>query len=103
MKYIHFPTLLLHGGLLILARLLLNDYPDGFLVIAGISLASHVVWACISRRSPGLSHLLGCCVQYLVFRFGVIAVSGGAFGLGGGGFALLFYQFALAAPPCWKF
>ena len=97
MKFIHFPTLILHGLLLMLAGLLLNDYTDGFLVIAGLALACHMVWDCISRRSLSLSHLLGCVVQYFVFRFRVITVSIGAFGLGGGELGLFFYQIALGA------
>ena len=97
MKVIHIPTLFLHGGLLVLAGLMLNDYSDGFLLIAGLVLIGHVVLTCVSRRSLSLTHLLGCGFQYLIFRFGLITVGSGAFGLGGGGFALFFYQLALGA------
>lgn len=95
MKYIHFPTLALHGLLLILARLLLNDSHDGFLVAAGLLLAGHVIWSCCSRRSLLPSHLIGCAVQAAFFGLGIIEVSRGPFGLGGGEFGLFFYLIAL--------
>lgn len=95
MKHIHFPTLLLHGLLLVLAKLLMNDIPDGFLWAAGMLLVGHLIWSCVSTRSLAVSHLLGCGIQALVFRFGLIEADNGAFGLGGGGFALFFYLIAL--------
>ena len=92
MKYIHYPTLLLHGALLLLAKLLLGDYQDGFLLTAVILLLGYLILGFVSRRPLSPSHLLGCAIQFLVFRSGLIAATGL-----GSGLALFFYQIALAA------
>ena len=95
MKWIHIPTLVFHGLLLILARLLMNDYADAFLIIAGIALAAHLIWCCCGERNIAPSHLLGCCIQAVVFRLGIISADSGFMGLGGGEFAFFFYNIAL--------
>lgn len=96
MKYIHFPTLALHAALLVLARLLLVHYPDSFLFLGATLLFAHVIWAAMSRRQMAPAYLLGCALQAAAFGFGLIAVSRGSFGLGGGEFARFFYLIALA-------
>ena len=95
MKFIHIPTLIFHGLLLILARLMMNDYADAFLIIAAIALAAHLVWCCCGKGNIAPSHLLGCCIQALVFRLGIITADSGFMGLGGGEFAFFFYNIAL--------
>lgn len=94
MKHIHFPTIALHFFNLILALLTIHDYPGTFLVIGTAVLLAHVVWCLISPRNLSLTHLLGCGIQVIFFTF--FDVRSGAFGLGGGEFARLFYLFALA-------
>lgn len=96
MKYIHFPTLLMHLALLILAAVTINHYHDAFLLISGVILIAHMVWAIRSKKQMAVSYVIGCAVQFAVFYFGLIDVHSGAFGLGGGEFALLFYLLALA-------
>lgn len=91
MKHIHIPTLGMHLGLLLLAAYSINDYPDFFLMVSAAVLITHLVWAVKSKRPMVLSHVIGCGVQLAVFYFGWIDVNSGAFGLGGGEFALLFY------------
>lgn len=95
MQYIHFPTLLFHGGLVLLAQLTINHYHDAFLSIGVLLLVVHAVWAIRSKKWLMPSHLLGCAAQFAVFATGLIEVHSGAFGLGGGEFALFFYQCAL--------
>ena len=94
MKYIHFPTLPLHGLNMILAFALIHEYSDAFLFCAIAVLFVHVSWCCISPKPLTHTHLLGCVLQVLFFS--VFDVHSGAFGLGGGEFALLFYMIALA-------
>ena len=97
MKHIHFPTLALHGVLLVLAQGLLTHYPDAFLLPAIGALVLHLLWCCRSKRPLALSHLLGCAVQGAAFALGIIEVGSRAFGLGGGEFARFFYLLALAS------
>lgn len=94
MKHIHFPTLVLHALNILLAFFTIHDYPGAFLTVGGLLLFIHVIWCCISTRKLTLSHLLGCSIQALFFT--VFDVNSGAFGLGGGEFALLFYLIVLA-------
>lgn len=94
MKYIHFPTLALHALNMILAFALIHDYSDAFLFCSIAVLFVHVIWCCISPKPLTHTHLLGCVLQVLFFS--VFDVHSGAFGLGGGEFALLFYMIALA-------
>ena len=94
MKYIHFPTLAFHGLNMILAFALIHEYSDVFLFCAIAVLIVHVIWCCISPKPLTHTHLLGCLLQALFFA--VFDVNSGAFGLGGGELALLFYMIALA-------
>lgn len=93
MKRIHIPTVIFHGILLLLAKLLLDDYQDGFLLAAGILLAGHLIAAWVCPGSFGFTHLLGCGVQFLAFRLDLIGPFSGL----GSGLSLFFYQIALAA------
>ena len=93
MKRIHYPTLLMHAALLLMAKLMLQHYQDGFLIAAGLLLCVHVICSCFSTRSPLLTHLLGTAIQAAVFAVGVIGIPSNL----GSGLALLFYQIALGA------
>ncbi len=93
MKYIHIPTLALHGGILILASLTLDHYPDTFLALGVPALIGHLIWAIRSKKRLGISHLLGCAAELAIFSLGLIEYSSG--GLSGSEFALFFYQIAL--------
>ncbi|MBQ2921346.1 MAG: hypothetical protein IJE58_09235 [Oscillospiraceae bacterium] len=94
MKHIHIPTLLMHIGLLLLARLTINDHPDLFLGVGLIVLTAHVIWACRSRRDFHTAHTLGMLLTLSAEYFGWVRIRSGAFA--GGGFAWLFYTIALA-------
>lgn len=96
MKHIHFPTLIFHGAMLLFSALTINDYPDAFLP-AAMALILHAIWCARSGRPVAWTHLACCAAQYLVFLTGLIGVNSGAFGLGGGEFALLFHYVNLAA------
>ena len=67
MKYIHFPTLALHGLNMILAFALIHEYSDVFLFCAIAVLIVHVIWCCISPKPLTHTHLLGCLLQALFF------------------------------------
>ena len=95
MKHIHFPTLVLHILIPVLARLTMNTYSDAFLFLAAGLLLAHLLWCCLSSRNLLPSHLLGCLFQAAVFGTGLIQADSGFMGLGGGGFALFFYTIAL--------
>lgn len=97
MKYIHFPTLLYHAALMIFGALTINQYHDAFLPIAGLALLIHAAWCAESKHNLFPSHLLGCIAQFALYHLGIINVHSGAFGLGGGEFALFFYEIAMAA------
>lgn len=90
MKRIHYPTLFMHGVLLVMIRLLSYHYPDGFLVSAGLLLLCHVIWSCMSRRSLLLSHLVGCAMELMIFPTGLLSTAN-APDSPGTGLALLFY------------
>lgn len=94
MKRIHIPTLLMHGVLLVLIRLLSYHYPDGLLVSASVILLCHLVFSCISRRSLFLSHLLGCAMELIVYPTGLLYPTDAPVPLGTG-LALLFYFIGL--------
>ena len=96
MKHLHFPTLLMHLILPALAAVTINHYHDGFLLCALIVLTAHALWSARSARNLLPAHLLGTVLQLALFSLDVIEVHSGAFGLGGGEFALFFYQIALA-------
>lgn len=95
MRYLHIPTLLIHGALLLLAALTINDYPDAFLVAAFLGLAAQLLLSSRRIRTALPCHLFGCAVQFAAFNLDLIRVSSGSFGLGGGGFAELFYLLGL--------
>lgn len=95
MTYIHFPTLLLHAALTILGAMTINQYHDGFLLVAIVLLIAHAIWHARSKHNMFPAHLFGCIAQFLLYHLDVIDVHSGAFGLGGGEFALLFYEFAM--------
>ena len=90
MKRFHFPTLLLHILLLLLARLTLGDYPDFFLGAAIPLLVIHAVWAACSADDFLPAHCMGLCLYTLSQTFGLLPDSLG------GGFAWFFYGIALA-------
>lgn len=95
MTYIHFPTLLLHIGLTVFGAITINHYHDAFLLIAVLILIMHAVWASRSRHKMWPAHLFGCAIQFALYHLDVIDVHSGAFGLGGGEFALFFYEIAM--------
>lgn len=95
MKYIHLPTLLFHAALNLFGVLTINHYPGTFLPIAIVLLIAHAVWYACSKHNMLPAHLLGCTAQFALYQFGIIDVNSGAFGLGGGEFALFFYEIAL--------
>lgn len=96
MTYIHFPTLLLHLALTILGAVTINDYHDGFLLVAIVLLLLHAVWYARSKHNMLPAHIFGCIAQFFLYHLDVIDVHSGAFGLGGGEFALFFYEIAMA-------
>lgn len=95
MKYIHVPTLLFHAALTVFGVLTINDYPGTFLPIAVFALLIHAAWYAESKHNMLPAHLLGCVAQFALYQLGIIHVHSGAFGLGGGGFALFFYEIAM--------
>jgi len=95
MKHLHFPTLLMHLILPALAAVTINHYHDGFLLFALIVLTVHAICCARTERNLLPSHLLGTALQLALFALGAIEVHSGAFGLGGGEFALFFYQIGL--------
>ena len=96
MKTIHLPTLLFHAALAIFGALTINDYPGTFLPIAALALLFHAAWYAESKHNMLPAHLFGCAAQFALYQLGVITVHNGAFGLGGGEFALFFYEIAMA-------
>lgn len=97
----HFPTLLLHLALLFDANLTINNFPGFFLPSALVILIAYFI--CIARRIRAgagwkgilLTFYAGFLLQLWIFESGIIDVNSGAFGLGGGEFALFFYQTGL--------
>ena len=96
MKYTHLPTLLFHAALTLFGALTINQYHDAFLPIAALALLAHAIWYARSKHNMLPAHLLGCAAQFALYQLGVITVHNGAFGLGGGEFALFFYEIAMA-------
>lgn len=100
-RYIHIPTLLFHGLLVLNAAVAINDYSDYFLVSSLIVLVLYcifIVWQIRKNTSPTricYSYTMGALLQYILFSREVIQVHSGAFGLGGGEFALLIYGIAM--------
>lgn len=96
MKYVHLPTLLYHAVLTIFGALTINQYHDAFLPIAGFALLIHAAWYAESKHNMLPAHIIGCAAQFALYQLGIIHVHSGAFGLGGGEFALFFYEIAMA-------
>lgn len=96
MKRFHFPTLIMHILLMVFAALTLNEYPGFFLGGSLFVLLLHIVWVIKIKGSYSTAHGLGLLLQALAQYLEIIRGDSGAFGLGGGGFALFFYNIALA-------
>lgn len=95
MTYIHFPTLLLHIALTIFGAVTINQYHDAFLLVAVLVLLAHAIWYARSKHNMFPAHIFGCITQFFLYHLDVIDVHSGAFGLGGGEFALFFYEIAM--------
>ena len=95
MKYIHFPTLIMHILLIVFAATALNDYPDLFLCVSIPVLILHLIWAFRSTQDFHTAHCVGMILHILAAALGIVRGDSGAFGLGGGGFALFFFNVAL--------
>lgn len=96
MTYIHFPTLLMHIAMAVFGTLTINHYHDAFLLVAVLVLLIHAIWYARSKHSMFPAHVFGCITQYFLYRLDIIDVHSGAFGLGGGEFALFFFEIAMA-------
>ena len=96
MKRFHFPTLIMHILLILFAALALNDYPDLFLGVSLLVLIAHIAWVIEINGHYLTAHGLGIALHALVQHLGIIRGNQGGFGLGGGGFALFFFDIALA-------
>ena len=96
MKRFHFPTLIMHILLMVFAGLTRNDYPDFFLGVSSLVLLAHIAWVIEIKGHYFTAHALGIALHALVQYLGILRGDSGAFGLGGGGFALFFFNIALA-------
>lgn len=96
MKRFHYPTLIMHILLILFAVLALNDYPDLFLGVSLLVLIAHIAWVIEINGHYFTAHGLGIALHTLVQHLGIIRGDQGGFGLGGGGFALFFFDIALA-------
>ena len=94
MKYIHVPTLIIHGLLLVLAGTVIHDYPDFFLGFSILILIFHTGWAIESDRNFLPAHAIGTAVQLLAERLGLLTFAGGFYGMGSE-FGWFFYCIAL--------
>ncbi len=94
MKYIHFPTIILHILILLLARLTINDYPGFFLCCADVLLLFHFVWAIVSKKTFVIPNGIALGLYVLAESLGIVVINNGFFGMGGG-FAWFFYGIAL--------
>lgn len=100
-KWFHIPTFAVHGLLLLSAACTINHYHDFFLISSAILLMGYLIYCArtVWKRNNPLAILvsygLGVLVQFFAFHTGLINVHSGAFGLGGGEFALFFYEIAL--------
>ena len=95
MKRIHFPTLLMHLLLLLMAGLLLRDYPGFFLGVSILVLLFHAAWSLESKKNLLLAHYLGAGLYLLAQPLGLVTTGGGFYGMGSG-FGWFFYGIALA-------
>ena len=96
MKRFHFPTLILHILLIVFAALAINDYPDLFLGVSVLLLLAHIAWVIEIRGRYFTAHSLGIVLHVLAQHLGIVRGDAGGFGLGGSGFALFFFDVALA-------
>ena len=96
MNRFHFPTLIMHILMMVFAVLTLNDYPALFLGVSVFLLLLHLAWVIERKGRYFAAHGLGITFQALAQYLEIIRGDSGAFGLGGGGFALFFYNIALA-------
>ena len=96
MKHFHFPTLIMHILLILFAVLTLNDYPDLFLGVSLFVLLVHIAWVIEHKSRCLTAHSLGIVLHVLAQHLEIVRVDNGAFGLGGGGLALFFFDIALA-------
>ena len=95
MKRFHYPTLILHILLMVFAVLALNNYPGFFLGVSAFVLLAHAAWVIEVKGRYVTAHGLGIVLHALAQHLGIIRGDSGAFGLGGGGFALFFFNIAL--------
>lgn len=96
MKHIHYPTLIMHLMLLLLAMVTIGDYPDFFLGAAVLVLILHAAWAIKSSKNLLPAHYLGSVLYLLAKPLGLITIEGGFWSMGSD-FGWLFYVFALIA------
>ena len=96
MKRFHFPTLIMHILLIGLAALTIHDYPDFFLCVSILVLLAHIAWVIEIKGHYFAAHGLGILLHALAQYLGIVSGDNGSFGLGGGGFALFFFNIALA-------
>ena len=92
----HFPALMMHILLLMLARLTINDYTDLFLVCTAVILTLHFIYAVISKKNDVLPGCAALLLYFLAVPLGIVTIDSGFMGLGGGGFGWLLYGAALA-------
>ena len=97
MKHILLPTLIMHVLLIAFALLTMNEYPALFLGGSVLALLLHIAWVIEIKGAYFPAHSLGLLLHILVQVLGIIRGDSGAFGLGGGGFALFFFDIALGA------
>ena len=95
MKRFHYPTLIMHILLMLFAVLTLNDLPDLFLGVSLLVLLMHIAWVIENKGNYFTAHGLGIVLHVLAQHLEIIRDDNGAFGLGGGGFALFFFNIAL--------
>ena len=96
MKHFHCPTLIMHIILIVFAVLTLNNYPDFFLGVSLFVLLVHIAWVIEVKGNYFTAHGLGILLHFLAQRLEIFRSDSGAFGLGGGDFALFFFHIGLA-------
>lgn len=96
MKSFHYPTLIMHILLILFAVLMLNDYPGLYLGVSLLVLIAHIAWVIEHKSRCLTAHSLGIVLHILAQHLQIVRADNGAFGLGGGGFALFFFNIALA-------
>lgn len=96
MKRFHFPTLIMHILLILFAAFAVNDDPDLFLGVSLLVLIAHIAWVIEIKGHYFTAHSLGIALHALFQCLGIVRGDAGGFGLGGGGFALFFFDVSLA-------